>query len=109
MSEQGFSGKRRRASSASPIASSTIGRAPTCSALAGRRQRQWQPPPVQLPGPARAAGHQEPARRRDQAGVGPPAPSTYMREHMDTDIAAAHLVISGNDVMLCDGDQLIDV
>ncbi|MEX0847603.1 MAG: MerR family transcriptional regulator [Ilumatobacteraceae bacterium] len=33
----------------------------------------------------------------------------YMREHVDTDIASAHLVISGSDVMLCDGDQLIDV
>ena len=33
----------------------------------------------------------------------------YLREHMDTDIASAHLVISGNDVLLCDGDQLIDV
>jgi DNA-binding transcriptional MerR regulator len=34
---------------------------------------------------------------------------TYLREHVDTDIAAAHLVISGSDVLLCDGDQLIDV
>ena len=34
---------------------------------------------------------------------------SYLREHMDTDIAAAHLVISGSDVMLCDGDELIDV
>ncbi|MEN9644097.1 MAG: hypothetical protein RL238_766 [Actinomycetota bacterium] len=33
----------------------------------------------------------------------------YLREHVDTDIASAHLVISGNDVLLCDGDQLIDV
>jgi DNA-binding transcriptional MerR regulator len=33
----------------------------------------------------------------------------YLREHMDTDIASAHLVISGTDVLLCDGDQLIDV
>jgi DNA-binding transcriptional MerR regulator len=33
----------------------------------------------------------------------------YLREHVDTDIAAAHLVISGSDVLLCDGDQLIDV
>jgi hypothetical protein len=28
---------------------------------------------------------------------------------MDTDIASAHLVISGNDVLLCDGEELIDV
>ena len=33
----------------------------------------------------------------------------YMREHMDTDIASAHLVISGTDVMVCEGDQLTDV
>ena len=33
----------------------------------------------------------------------------YLREHVETDIAAAHLVISGSDVLLCDGDQLIDV
>ncbi len=33
----------------------------------------------------------------------------YLREHIDTDIAAAHLVISGSDVVLCEGDQLIDV
>lgn len=34
---------------------------------------------------------------------------SYLREHVDVDIAAAHLVISGNDVVLCDGDTLIDV
>ncbi|MFT3854278.1 MAG: MerR family transcriptional regulator [Ilumatobacteraceae bacterium] len=33
----------------------------------------------------------------------------YMREHMDADIASAHLVLSGGDVMICDGDQLVDV
>ena len=33
----------------------------------------------------------------------------YLRQHVDTDIASAHLVISGGDVILCDGDQLIDV
>lgn len=33
----------------------------------------------------------------------------YLREHVDTDIASAHLVISGDQVLLCDGDQLIDV
>ncbi|MFM7253830.1 MAG: MerR family transcriptional regulator [Ilumatobacteraceae bacterium] len=33
----------------------------------------------------------------------------YLREHVDSDIAAAHLVISGTDVLLCDGDQLVDV
>ncbi len=34
---------------------------------------------------------------------------SYLRQHVTSDIAAAHLVISGSDVMLCDGDQLIDV
>lgn len=34
---------------------------------------------------------------------------TYLREHVGTDIASAHLVISGGDVMLCDGDELVDV
>lgn len=34
---------------------------------------------------------------------------TYLREQADTDIASATLVISGNDVLLCDGDQLIDI
>lgn len=33
----------------------------------------------------------------------------YLREQMNTDIAAAHIVIDGSSVMLCDGDQLIDV
>jgi DNA-binding transcriptional MerR regulator len=33
----------------------------------------------------------------------------YMRDHVDTDISAAHLVISGSSVILCDGDELIDV
>ena len=34
---------------------------------------------------------------------------TYLRRHVTSDIAAAHIVISGNQVMLCDGDQLVDV
>jgi len=33
----------------------------------------------------------------------------YMRAHLDTDIASAHLVINGNAVMLAEGDELIDV
>ncbi len=33
----------------------------------------------------------------------------YLREHVSTDIASAHLVINGSNVVLCDGDQLIDV
>ena len=33
----------------------------------------------------------------------------YLRENVDTDIAAATLVISGNDVLLCDGEMLIDI
>jgi DNA-binding transcriptional MerR regulator len=34
---------------------------------------------------------------------------SYLRQQTDTDIAAATLVISGNDVLLCDGEQLIDI
>jgi hypothetical protein len=34
---------------------------------------------------------------------------TFLREKIDVDIASAHLVISGSDVILCDGDELIDV
>ena len=33
----------------------------------------------------------------------------YLRAHVDTDIASAHLVISGGNVLLCDGDEVIDV
>ena len=33
----------------------------------------------------------------------------YMREHVETDISSAHLVISGSSVVLCNGDELIDV
>ena len=33
----------------------------------------------------------------------------YLREQADTDIATATLVISGNDVLLCDGEMLIDI
>lgn len=33
----------------------------------------------------------------------------YMREHVDTDISAAHIVIEGSSVLLCDGDELVDV
>jgi DNA-binding transcriptional MerR regulator len=33
----------------------------------------------------------------------------YLREHVTTDIGAAHIVIDGGSVVLCDGDQLIDV
>ena len=34
---------------------------------------------------------------------------TYLREQAETDIATATLVISGNDVLLCDGEMLIDI
>lgn len=34
---------------------------------------------------------------------------TYLREQADTDIATATLVISGSDVLLCDGEMLIDI
>ena len=33
----------------------------------------------------------------------------YLREQVTDDIASAHLVISGTDVLLCDGDALIDL
>jgi DNA-binding transcriptional MerR regulator len=33
----------------------------------------------------------------------------YLRKHVGGDIAAAHLVISGNSVVLAQGDELIDV
>jgi len=33
----------------------------------------------------------------------------YLREHVGTDIAAAHIVIDGGSVVLCEGDDLIDV
>jgi DNA-binding transcriptional MerR regulator len=33
----------------------------------------------------------------------------YLRNHVDTEIAAAHIVINGQSVVLCQGDQLIDV
>jgi DNA-binding transcriptional MerR regulator len=33
----------------------------------------------------------------------------YMRQHVDSDIASAHLVINGNSVMLAEGNELIDV
>ncbi len=34
---------------------------------------------------------------------------SYLRDHVDTDIASAHIVIQGSSVLLCDGDQLVDV
>lgn len=33
----------------------------------------------------------------------------YLRDHADTDIASAHLLITGGDVVLCAEDDLIDV
>jgi hypothetical protein len=32
-----------------------------------------------------------------------------MREHVDTEIISAHIVIDGSSVILCDGENLIDV
>ena len=34
---------------------------------------------------------------------------SYLRDHIETDISAAHLVIDGSSVVLCNGDELIDV
>jgi DNA-binding transcriptional MerR regulator len=33
----------------------------------------------------------------------------YLRTHVEADIASAHIVINGSQVMLCAGDELIDV
>ena len=33
----------------------------------------------------------------------------YLRTHVTEDIVSAHIVIDGSQVVLCDGDQLIDV
>ncbi len=33
----------------------------------------------------------------------------YLRQHVSADIASAHIVIDGGSVVLCDGDELIDV
>jgi len=33
----------------------------------------------------------------------------YLRDHIETDISAAHLVINGSSVVLCNGEELIDV
>jgi DNA-binding transcriptional MerR regulator len=33
----------------------------------------------------------------------------YLRSHVSGDISAAHIVISGSQVLLCDGDRLVDV
>jgi DNA-binding transcriptional MerR regulator len=33
---------------------------------------------------------------------------TFLRNHVKGDIASAHIVISGSQVLLCDGDELID-
>lgn len=33
----------------------------------------------------------------------------YLRDHVDADITTAHLVINGSAVVLCHGDELIDV
>jgi DNA-binding transcriptional MerR regulator len=33
----------------------------------------------------------------------------YLREHVSTDISSAHLVLNGSSVVLCEGDELIDV
>jgi DNA-binding transcriptional MerR regulator len=34
---------------------------------------------------------------------------SFLRSHVTTDIASAHIVISGGSVLLCDGDELVDV
>ena len=66
--------------------------------VAGRRQGQRHPAALLLPRPARAEDDQEPARRRHQARVGPRRRSTYLRDHLGDDLAAANLVIAGDRV-----------
>jgi DNA-binding transcriptional MerR regulator len=34
---------------------------------------------------------------------------SFLRSHVTSDIASAHIVISGGSVLLCDGDELVDV
>jgi DNA-binding transcriptional MerR regulator len=34
---------------------------------------------------------------------------SYLRNHVDSDISAAHIVIDGSSVILCDGEELIDI
>jgi DNA-binding transcriptional MerR regulator len=34
---------------------------------------------------------------------------TYLRERVDGDVVTAHLVINGNQVILCEGSELVDV
>lgn len=34
---------------------------------------------------------------------------SYLRDHVETDISSAHLVINGSSVVLCNGEELIDV
>ncbi|MFV0308605.1 MAG: MerR family transcriptional regulator [Desertimonas sp.] len=46
------------------------------------------------------------------AGIGLPSVRkvfSYLRENVSSDITAAHVVISGDTVEVCDGEQLIDV
>jgi len=33
----------------------------------------------------------------------------YLRRQLDTDVASAHLVVSGGSVVLCNGEELLDV
>jgi DNA-binding transcriptional MerR regulator len=33
---------------------------------------------------------------------------SYLRRHVTTDVASAHIVISGKSVVLCDGEHLVD-
>lgn len=34
---------------------------------------------------------------------------SFLRDHLGEDVASAHLVINGNQVLLCHGDELVDV
>ncbi len=56
----------------------------------------------------RVARHQDPARRWHQV-ESVRRVFDYLRTHVTGDIASAHLVISGQSVVLAQGEQLVDV
>ena len=105
----GFSGTKAARSSASPTASSTTGPAPisirpslTDASGSGSRRLYSYRDLLEL----------RVIKSLLDAGIKLESVRTvfeYLRTHVDTDIASAHLVISGSDVILCDGDELIDV
>jgi DNA-binding transcriptional MerR regulator len=77
--------------------------------LAERRDRQWQPP---VSYSYNDLLELKTIKKLLDAGIKLEQVRKvfeYLRKHVATDIAAAHIVIDGGSVMLCDGDQLVDV